>query len=75
MVRSEENAVPGYENYLVYCDESGQTGKIYYGLGSLCMPRERRGDFTGRVGQFRAEHGYQHEIKWNRVTRRAADLC
>ncbi|MGE3512779.1 MAG: hypothetical protein AB7N65_28280 [Vicinamibacterales bacterium] len=27
--------VPGYKDYLVYCDACGQTGKKYYGFGSL----------------------------------------
>ena len=31
------------------------------------MPWERRGDFTGLVGELRARHNYPHEIKWNKV--------
>lgn len=62
---------PGYRNYLVYCDESGHVGKKYYGFGSLWMPWERRGDFTGIVGALRDRHRYSHEIKWHKVDDRA----
>jgi hypothetical protein len=40
-----EDAVPGYRNYVVYTDESGMHGAKYYGFGSLWIPWERRGDF------------------------------
>lgn len=66
----EPQALPGYKNYLVYCDESGQSGKKYYGFGSLWMPWERRGDFTGLVGKLREKHGYSREIKWSKVDSR-----
>ncbi|MEQ1935030.1 MAG: DUF3800 domain-containing protein [Fimbriimonadaceae bacterium] len=59
--------IPGYRNYLVYCDESGQTGKVYYGFGSLWMPWERRGDLTGFVAELRERHRYKSEIKWNNI--------
>ncbi len=74
-MKEPESPLPGYRNYLVYCDESGQSGKVYYGFGSLWMPWERRGDFTGLVSQLRAKHGFQHEIKWNKVAKRNAALC
>ena len=59
--------IPGYRNYLVYCDESGQSGKRYYGFGSLWMPWERRGDFRRLFDAILHEHHYTHEVKWNRV--------
>lgn len=31
----DSSAVPGYKNYLIYCDESGVHGAVYYGFGSL----------------------------------------
>jgi hypothetical protein len=67
IVKSDPAAIPGYRNYLVYCDESGQSGKVYYGFGSLWMPWERRGDFTGLVSSLRQKHHYNHEIKWHKV--------
>jgi hypothetical protein len=64
-----EEAIPGYRNYLVYCDESGIDGQVYYGFGSLWMPWERRGDFTGLLKSLREKHRYRGEIKWNAVSR------
>ncbi len=63
--------VPGHRNYLVYCDESGIDGQVYYGFGSLWMPWERRGDFTGLVNELRTRHRYKDEIKWTAVNRRS----
>jgi len=62
--------IPGYRNYLVYCDECGQDGKVYYGFGSLWMPWERRGDSSRLVSTLRAKHRYSHEIKWNKIDER-----
>jgi hypothetical protein len=69
MTSDDDKPVPGYKNYLVYCDESGHSGKTHYGFGSLWMPWERRGDFTGLVNQLREEHNFHHEIKWNKTAR------
>lgn len=66
----DETPVPGHRNYRVFCDESGTGGGVYYGFGSLWMPWERRGDFTGFVGGLREEHGNHDEIKWTNVNRR-----
>ena len=63
----EPQPIPGYRNYLVYCDESGHAGKVYYGFGSLWMPLERRGDFTGLIRTLRDRHRYRHEIKWDKI--------
>lgn len=63
--------IPGHRNYLVYCDESGIDGQVYYGFGSLWLPWERRGDLTGLVQRLRAEHRYNDEIKWTGVNRRS----
>jgi hypothetical protein len=70
MARASDDpaAIPGYRNYLVYCDESGQTGKAYYGFGSLWMPYERRGDLTALVSQLCRRHRYSNEIKWHNVS-------
>jgi hypothetical protein len=76
MARSEDDddddgAVPGYRNYLVYSDESGIHGANYYGFGTLWMPHEWRGDFAAMIADLRLRHGYQHEVKWTKVTRDA----
>lgn len=63
----EDEPVPGHRNYLVYCDESGMGGEVYYGFGSLWMPWERRGDFAALIDGLRAKHGYEYEIKWKKV--------
>jgi hypothetical protein len=65
----EASPVPGHRNYLVYCDESGIDGQVYYGFGSLWLPWERRGDLIGLVNELRGKHRYKHEIKWTAVNR------
>jgi hypothetical protein len=70
----DPDPIPGYRNYLVYCDESGQSGKVYYGFGSLWLPWERRGDLTGLVSSICKRHGYEHELKWNKVDGRTEPL-
>jgi hypothetical protein len=67
----EDNAIPGHRNFLIYTDESGTNGARYFGFGSLWMPWERRGDFTGLIGALRAKHRYDDEIKWTNITRRS----
>ncbi len=73
---SEDDAanspVPGHRNFLVYCDESGIDGQVYYGFGSLWLPWERRGTLTGIVRQLRERHHYWDEIKWTAVNRRSS---
>jgi hypothetical protein len=63
--------LPGHRNYLVFCDESGTGGGVYYGFGSLWMPWERRGDFAGLVADLRDKHRYLDEMKWTNVSRRS----
>ena len=70
----DPDPIPGYRNYLVYCDESGQSGKVYYGFGSLWLPWERRGDLTGLVSSICKRHNYEHELKWNKVDARTEPL-
>lgn len=67
----QDPPLPGYRNYLVYCDESGIDGQVYYGFGSLWLPWERRGDLTGLLQRLRGAHRYQDEIKWSKVNRRS----
>lgn len=67
---AEDSPVPGHRNYLVYCDESGIDGQVYYGFGSLWLPWERRGDLTGLIKRLRDAYGCHDEIKWTKVTRR-----
>lgn len=69
---ADDAPIPGHRNYLVYCDESGTGGSVYYGFGSLWMPWERRGDFTGLVGQLRDKHRHRDEIKWTNVSKKSA---
>lgn len=68
----DEDAVPGYRNYVVYTDESGMHRAKYYGFGSLWIPWERRGDFQAQLAELRRRHGLQDELKWSKVTRRTA---
>lgn len=70
----QSSPVPGHRNYLVYCDESGIDGQVYYGFGSLWLPWERRGDLTGLIGRLRERHRYEDEIKWTAVNRRSASF-
>lgn len=77
VVAEDENTgtpVPGHRNYLVYCDESGIDGQVFYGFGSLWLPWERRGDLTGLVGRLRERHRYDDEIKWTAVNRRSVEF-
>jgi hypothetical protein len=64
----EQGLVPGYRNYLIFCDDSGLHGSTHYGFGSLWMPAERRGDIHTRVRQLRSRHRLRpDEIKWNKI--------
>ena len=67
-------SLPGHRKYLIYCDESGIDGQIYYGFGSLWIPQERRGDLTGAVGALRARHRHYDEIKWSKINRRGVSF-
>lgn len=66
--------LPDHRNYLVYCDESGVDGQVYYGFGTLWMPWERRGDLTGLVARLRERYRYTDEIKWTAINRRSAEF-
>lgn len=69
---SDDVAVLGHKNFLVYSDESGISGgDLYYSFGSLWMPWERRGDFSALVRELRARHRYLDEIKWQHVNKRS----
>jgi hypothetical protein len=72
---ADDDVLPGGRNYLVYCDESGIGGDVYYGFGSLWMPHERRGDFTGLVKDLSERFGYWEEIKWSKVNRHCRPFC
>lgn len=62
--------LPGYRNYLVYCDDSGLNGATHYAFGSLWIPWERRGDFAEIIRALREQHRMFHEFKWTKVDRR-----
>lgn len=62
--------LPGYRNYLVYCDDSGLNGTTHYAFGSLWMPWERRGDFADIIRTLRERHRMFDEFKWQKVNRR-----
>jgi hypothetical protein len=62
----------GKVRWLVSCDESGVHGSRYYGFGTLWMGWQRRGEFFDLIRQLRDEHGYHHEIKWQKVKTQTA---
>lgn len=66
----ERKPVPGYRNYLIYADETGIDGQVYYAFGSIWIPYEARGRLTGLVGELRERHGVSDEIKWENTSRR-----
>ena len=63
-------------NIEVYCDESRQqyfarAGESVDGfalIGSLWIEAERRQEYNDRIKELRAQHGYWHEFKWNKVS-------
>jgi Protein of unknown function (DUF3800) len=61
--------VPGYRDYLIFGDESGTGGATHYGFGTLWLPAQRRGDLYGVVQRLCDKHGYDGEVKWNKVSR------
>src|SRR6266702_3742346 len=64
----EQALVPGYRNYLIFCDDSGLHGSTHYGFGSLWMPSERRGDIHTRIRKLRKRHHLRpDEIKWTKI--------
>ena len=64
----EQVLIPGYRNYLIFCDDSGLHGTTHYGFGSLWMPSERRGDIHTRVRELRKRHRLRpDEIKWTKI--------
>jgi hypothetical protein len=66
-----QQATPGYRNYLVYCDESGIDGQVYHGFGSLWMPWKWRDPFLEVLDSLREKHKYTDELKWTMVNRRS----
>ncbi len=72
---ASEGFVPGYRNFLVFCDDSGLHGSRHYGFGSFWIPSERRGDIQQVVRELRVKHRVTHgELKWNHITNRTRDL-
>jgi hypothetical protein len=68
----DDAQVPDYRNYLVYVDESGIHGKNpYYGWGTLWIPFERRGTLSLLLKTLKKEHGFEGEVKWNKVKPRS----
>jgi hypothetical protein len=57
------------KKWLIACDESGVHRAEYYGWGTLWLPEQRRGDFTGLLGGLRTAHNFPHEFKWSKVNR------
>jgi hypothetical protein len=69
-LEDEPGLVPGYRNYLVFCDDSGLHGSTHYGFGSLWIPEERRGDIYVRVRELRQTRRlHEDEIKWTNINR------
>ena len=62
--------VPGYRNYLSFCDDSGLHGSTHYGFGSFWIPNERRGDLHKAVRELGLKHRHTHEIKWNHISKK-----
>jgi len=62
--------LPGYRNYLVYCDDSGLHGSTHYAFGSFWIPAERRGDFPALVKALRDVHNMHDEFKWQKINAR-----
>lgn len=48
-------------------DESGVSGKKFYGFGSLWMKYQRRGDFYKLISDLKVKHGHNDEIKWQKA--------
>lgn len=67
---SESIFLPGYRNYLVYCDDSGLHGSTHYAFGSFWIPAERRGDFPALISALRDKHGMRDECKWHKISAR-----
>lgn len=71
-----DGGLPGYRNYLVYGDESGIDGQVYYGFGTLWLPYEARGRLTQLVRRLRRESGgLQDELGWSAVNAKKLPLC
>lgn len=60
-------------NFDIYCDESCQEvfkdpkAHKYMILGGLWMPLDFRDEFKKNIKQYKLEHKYFSEIKWNKV--------
>lgn len=70
--QSDDPSRKGVVRWLVSCDESGVHGSRYYGFGTLWMGWQRRGEFSKLIQDLRDEHGYYHEIKWQKVKAQSA---
>jgi hypothetical protein len=67
---SESVFLPGYRNYLVYCDDSGLHGSTHYAFGSFWIPAQRRGTFPALVDALRDKHNMRDEFKWQKINTR-----
>jgi hypothetical protein len=63
----EADPPPGVKRWLISCDESGVHGARYYGYGTLWMPWQRRGAFSGLIDSLRSKHAFRFEFKWEKV--------
>jgi hypothetical protein len=55
--------------WLVACNQVGASGESHYGFGTLWMPYDRRGDFSGSVEAMRAKSGCSEEFEWKDIRR------
>ena len=73
---ADEPGLPGYRNYLVYGDESGIDGQVYYGFGTVWLPNEARGRLTGLMRRLRAQCKVpDEEISWSGLNVKKLPLC
>lgn len=68
-----EAEIPGYKNFIIYCDETGSRSDAYYGFGSLWIPWERRGTLSALIGAERRAH-YDQEVKWTNTKKRTLEM-
>jgi hypothetical protein len=54
--------------WLIACDQTGVVRPSHYGFGTLWMPYDRRGDFSGAFGQMAEAAGFVGgEIRWEEI--------
>jgi hypothetical protein len=51
--------------WLISCEESGTAGDGFYGIGSLWINYQRRGDLNAAVNKLREKHGYTSDEPWS----------